>query len=63
MKNFRIHSVKQVNHDSESIPYGGPIIWKIFHAKIKETNSLSSFKIEICRWVPESCLQTLQAIY
>ena len=42
---FRIRSVKSVYHGSESISYLGPKIWKIVPAKMKETNSLSSFKI------------------
>ena len=34
-------------HGSESISYLGPKIWEIVSTKIKETNSLDSFKIEI----------------
>ena len=34
-------------HGSESISYLGPKIWEIVSTKIKETNSLNSFKIEI----------------
>ena len=55
-RDFRIRSVKSVYHGSESISYLGPKIWEIVPAKIKETNSLNSFKIEICKWVPQSCL-------
>ena len=29
--------------------------WEIFPAKIKEINSVNSFKIEIRKWVPQSC--------
>ena len=54
-RDFRIHSVKSVYHGSESISYLGPKIWEIVPANIKETNSLNSFKIEIRRWVPQSC--------
>ena len=34
-------------HGSENISYLGPKIWEIVSTKIKETNSLNSFKIEI----------------
>ena len=29
--------------------------WEIIPAKIKETNSLNNFKVEICKWVPRHC--------
>ena len=54
-RDFRIRSVKSVYHGSESTSYLGPKIWEIVPAKIKETNSLNSFKIEIRKWVPKSC--------
>ena len=54
-RDFRIRSVKSVHHGSESISYLGPKIWEIVPAKTKETNSLNSFKIEIRKWVPQSC--------
>ena len=54
-QDFRARSVKSVYHGSESISYLGPKIWEIVPAKIKETNSLNSFKIEIRKWVPQSC--------
>ena len=47
--------MKSVYHGSESISYLGPKIWEIVPAKINETNSLNSFKIEIRKWVPQSC--------
>ena len=34
-------------HGSENISYLGPKIWEIVSTKIKETNSLDNFKIEI----------------
>ena len=54
-RDFRIRSVKSVYHGSESISYLGPKIWEIVPANIKETNSLNSFKIEIHKWLPQSC--------
>ena len=54
-RDFKMRSVKSVYHGSESICYLEPKIWEIVPAKIKETNSLSSFKIEIRKWLPQSC--------
>ena len=62
-RDFRIRSVKSVYHGSESISYLGPKIWEIVPAKVKETNSLKSFKIEICKWVPQSCPCRLCKLY
>ena len=63
-RDFRLCSVKSVYHGSESISYVGPKIWEIVLAKIKETNSLNSFKIKIrCRNTTKLSLQTLQALY
>ena len=47
-------NAKSVYHGSESISYLRPKIWEIIPVKIKETNSLNSFKIEIRKWVPQS---------
>ena len=44
-RNFRTPSVNTVYHGSESISHLGPR--EIVPVKIKENNSLSSFKIEI----------------
>ena len=49
-RDFRIRSVKSVYHGSESISYLGPKTWELVPAKIKEINSLNSFKIEIRKW-------------
>ena len=54
-RHFRIRSVKSVYQCSESISYLGTKIWEIVPAKIKETNSLTSFDIKIREWVPQSC--------
>ena len=54
-RDFRIRSVKPVYHGSKSISYLGPEIWEIVPAKIKEINSHNSFKIEIRKWIPQSC--------
>ena len=55
-RDFRIRSVKSVYHGSKNTSYLGPKIWEIVPTKIKETNSLNSFKIEIRKWVSQSCL-------
>ena len=62
-RDFWIRSVKSVYHGSESISYLGPKIWEIFPAKIKETYSLNNFKIEIRKWVPQSCACRLRKEY
>ena len=54
-QDFRTRSVKSVYHGSKSISYLGPKMWEIVPAMIKETNSFNSFKIEIRKWVPQSC--------
>ena len=58
-RDLRIRSVKSVYHGSESISYLRPKIREIFPAKIKETNSFNSFKIEIRKWVPQIVLADL----
>ena len=50
-----VHSVKSVYHGSESITYLGPKIWGIVPVKVRVSNSLNSFKMEIRKWVPQSC--------
>ena len=54
-RDYRIPSVKSVYHGSESISYLGPKICEIVLAKIKETDSLNSFKMEIRKWVAQKC--------
>ena len=43
-RDFNIPSVNTVYHGSESIFYLSPEIWEILSVKIKEINSLNSFK-------------------
>ena len=40
----------------ESISYLGPTIWNMVLAEIKQKSSMCSFKGEIKKWIPESCL-------
>ena len=47
-----MRSLKSVHHGSESMSYLGPKICEMVSAKMKETNSLNSLKIEIRKWVP-----------
>ena len=46
--------MKSVYHGSESISYLGSKILGIVPAKLKETHSLNSIKIEIRKWEPQS---------
>ena len=47
--------MQSVYRGYESISNLGTKIWEIVPAKIKENNSLNSFKIEIRKWIPQSC--------
>ena len=50
---FAIPSVNFVYHGSESISNLGLRIWNLVPDRLKEVNSISSFKNEIKRWKPE----------
>ena len=42
-----VHPVKSVYHGSESMSYLGPKIWGIVPVKVRVSNSLNGFKMEI----------------
>ena len=46
-----IPSINSVYHGWES----GPRIWNLASGRLKEFDSISSFKKEIKRWLPEIC--------
>ena len=52
---FQILFVRTVYHGTESISYLGPRIWDIVQAKMKNANSLNSFKAQIKKWLPFNC--------
>ena len=52
---FAITSINSVYHGSESISNLGPRIWNLVSDRLKELNSISSFKHEIKRWKPAFC--------
>ena len=43
-------------HGLETISYLGPNIWNMVPAEMKQKSSLSSFKGEIKKWIPEDIL-------
>ena len=52
---FAISAIRTVYHGSESISYLGPKIWNILPDRLKNANSLETFKSEIKKWKPENC--------
>ena len=62
-KTTQHYNFKQDRDFRIRISYLGPEIWEIVLAKIKETNSLNSFKIEIrCRNTTKLSLQTFSVV-
>ena len=49
---FAIPAIRTVYHGSESISYLGP---KILPDRLKNANSLETFKSEIKKWKPDNC--------
>ena len=45
---FAVPIVKSVHKGLESLSYRGPKIWELLPLEIKETETLSRFKAEIC---------------
>ena len=60
---FTIPSVNFVYHGFESISNLGPKIWNLVPDRLKELNSMNSFKNEIKRWQPEICPCRLYKTY
>ena len=52
---FHQPSTNTVWNGSETISYLGPKIWNMVPAEMKQESSLSSFKEEIKKWIPENC--------
>ena len=52
---FAIPSINSVYYSPENISNLGPTLWNLVPDRLKELNSLSSFKNEIKRWQPEIC--------
>ena len=52
---FHQPSVNTVWNGLETVSYLGPKIWNMVPLEMKQKTSLSSFKREIKRWVPEKC--------
>ena len=55
--------VKTVNKGIETIRYRGPKTWKLVPVEIKNSKSLSVFKVKIKDWKPLGCTCRLCKIY
>ena len=52
---FTIPVLRTVYHGSESISLLGPKIWIALPDRLKNPNSLETFKLKIKKWKPENC--------
>ena len=52
---FTIPPIRTAYHGSESILFLGPRIWNILPVRLKNTNSIEVFKMQIKKWKPENC--------
>jgi len=56
-------SPKTVRYGTESLSYLAPKIWDIVPSKLKESESLSIFKRDIKKWIPNECSCRLCKLY
>ena len=52
---FHQLSASTAGNGLETTSYLGPKIWNMVPAEMKQKSSLSSFKREIKKWIPENC--------
>ena len=52
---FSIPNVNSVYHGSESLSNLGPRIWNLVPDRLKQLDSINSFKTEIKKWRPDDC--------
>ena len=52
---FHQSSPNTVRNGLENISYLGPKLWNMVPAEMKQKSSLSSFKGEVEKWIPENC--------
>ena len=60
---FTIAVIRTVYHESESISFLGCKIWNALPDRLKNANSLETFKSEIKKWKPGNCPCRLCRIY
>ena len=60
---FITPQIRTVCHGSESISFLSPKIWNILPDRLKNTNSLEAFKIQIKKWKPQNCPCRLCRVY
>ena len=58
-----IPHIRPVYHGSESISFLGPKIRNILPDRLKNTNSIEAFKMQIKKWKPENCPCRLCKVY
>ena len=60
---FEKRQVHSVYHGTESLSFLGPEIWDLVPVKLKQSESLDSFKLKIKNWVPFECPCRLYKTY
>ena len=60
---FEKRQVHSVYHGTESLSFLGPKIWDLVPVKLKQSESLDSFKLKIKNWVPFECPCRLYKTY
>ena len=60
---WEMPKARTVNYGIETIRYRGPKVWDLLPSDIKESDSLSSFKVNIKKWKPQGCTCRLCKTY
>ena len=60
---FEKRQMHSLYHGTESLSFLGPKIWNLVPMKLKQSDSLDSFKLKIKNWVPFECLSRLRKTY
>ena len=60
---WEMPKARTVNYGIETIRYRGPKVWVLLPSDIKESDSLSSFKVNIKKWKPQGCTCRLCKTY
>ena len=60
---LKTSNVKSVYNGTETISFRAPQIWSLVPENIKQSQSITEFKMEINKWKPEGCTCRLCKIY
>ena len=52
---FRVPSVNTENCGKNSLRYFGPVIWNMIPLRVRNIETLTEFKKEICKWKLDNC--------